>query len=114
LGCTPGPLHTHILIRERKPRTEPERLEVLVHELGHFLGACHSPEFDSVMRPKLGDGRAILRSFRIGFDPLNTLVMNLVAEELARRPVRQLRELRPRTRQRLLDIFSTVLRAMPD
>lgn len=114
LGCTPGPLHTHILIREGKPRTEPERLEVLVHELGHFLGACHSPELDSVMRPKLGDGRAVLRSFRISFDPLNTLAMNLVAEELARRPVRRLSELRPGTRQRLLDIFSTVLRAMPE
>ena len=60
-GCSLGPLHTHILIREWKPRTEPERLEVLVHELGHFLGACHSPENDSVMRPLLGDGRANLR-----------------------------------------------------
>jgi hypothetical protein len=114
LGCTPGPLQTHILIREKKPRTEPERLEVLVHELGHFLGACHSPESDSVMRPKLGDGRAILRSFRIRFDPVNALVMNLIAEELARRPVRSLGELRPRTRKRLLDIFSTLVRAMPD
>ena len=114
LGCTPGPLHTHILIRELKPRTESERLEVLVHELGHFLGACHSPENDSVMRPKLGDGRANLRAFRIGFDPLNALVMSLVAQELAHRPVRGLEELSPATRQRLLEIFATLARTAPD
>ena len=114
LGCTPGPLHTHILIREWKPRTEPERLEVLLHELGHFLGAGHSPEAESVMRPKLGDGRATLRAFRIGLDPVNALVCNLVAEEMARRPVRSFAELSPETRSRLIDIFSTLARAMPD
>jgi hypothetical protein len=113
-GCTQGPLQTHILIREWKPRTEPERLEVLVHELGHFLGACHSPESDSVMRPKLGDGRANLRAFRIGFDPVNALVMSLVAEELARRPLRGLEELNPRNRKRLLDIFATLARTASD
>ena len=115
LGCTPGPLHTHILLREYKNlRTDAEKLEVLVHELGHFLGACHSPENDSVMRPKLGDGRANLRSFRLGFDPVNTLVMNLVAEELARRPVRGLAELSAPTRRRLLDIFASLSRALPE
>lgn len=115
LGCTPGPLHTHILLREYKNlRTEAEKLEVLVHELGHFLGSCHSPEGDSVMRPKLGDGRVNRRSFRLGFDPVNTLVMNLVAEELARRPVRGLAELSAPTRRRLLDIFASLSRALPD
>lgn len=114
LGCTPGPLQSHILIREWKPRSEAERLEVLVHELGHFLGASHSPENDSVMRSKLGDGRANLRSFRIGFDPVNTLVMNLIAEELARRPLRSLGELSAPTRRRLLDIFATLARTTPD
>lgn len=114
LGCTSGVLHTHILLREWKPRTEPQRLEVLVHELGHFLGACHSPEWDSVMRPKLNDGRANLRAFRIGFDPINTLVLNLVAEEMARRRVRGLEELSPPTRKRLLDIFATMARLTPD
>jgi hypothetical protein len=86
----------------------------LVHELGHFLGACHSPENDSVMRPKLGDGRANLRAFRMGFDPVNLLVMNMVTDELARRPVRSLAQLSPPTRKRLIDIFGTLARAMPD
>lgn len=114
LGCTPGPLQTHILIREWRLRSEPEKLEVLLHELGHFFGAAHSPENDSVMRIKLGDGRANLRSFRIGFDPVNTLVMNLIAEEMARRPVRNLGELSAPTRRRLLAIFATLARTTPD
>jgi hypothetical protein len=113
-GCTQGPLKTHILIREWKPRTEPERLEALVHELGHFLGACHSSESDSVMRPKLGDGRVNFRACRLRFDAANTRVMTLVAEELAHRPVHGLEELSPQTRRRLFDIFSTLARAMPD
>lgn len=114
LGCTPAPMHTHILMREYRLRTEPEKLEVLVHELGHFLGACHSPEEDSVMRPKLGDGRAKFRAFRLGFDPVNTLVINLVAEEMARRPLRGFNELSASTRRRLLAIFSTMARVTPD
>jgi hypothetical protein len=114
LGCTHAPLHSHILLREYKLKSEAERLEVLVHELGHFLGACHSPEGDSVMRPRLGDGRANLRAFRIGFDPVNLLVVNLVADELARRPVRSLAQLSPPLRKRLIAIFATLARAMPD
>jgi hypothetical protein len=70
-----------MLVREWSNRiNEPERLEVLVHELGHFLGAVHSPEPDSVMRAILGDRQARANSFRIGFDPVNTLAMNYVAE----------------------------------
>ena len=39
LGGTRGPLNSHILLRESAPTiVEPERLEALVHELGHFLG----------------------------------------------------------------------------
>src|SRR6185437_2834184 len=114
LGATPAPLGTHILIREWSVRSELDRLEILLHELGHFLGACHSPEADSVMRAKLGDGRANHVSFRIGFDPLNTLALNLVAEEFARRPVRSLGELTPETRKRLLEIFSTLSQLSAD
>jgi hypothetical protein len=114
LGCTPGPLQMHILIREYRPRTEAERLEVLVHELGHFLGACHVPDPESAMRAKLGDGKANLRSFRLGYDPLNTLVMNLVAEELAQRPVRGLGMLTAPSRRRLLDLYSSVARSDPE
>ncbi len=114
LGCTRGPFSTHILIREWKPRSDPERLEVLMHEVGHVLGACHSPEGDSVMRPNLADGRSRARAFRVGYDPVNTLVMNLIAEEMASRQARSLRQLSSPTRTRLLDIFSTMTRVLPD
>ena len=114
LGCTRGPFSSHILIREWKPKSDPERLEVLMHEVGHILGACHSPEADSVMRPNLADGRSVALAFRVGYDPVNTLVMNLIAEELARRPVRSLGQLSLPTRTRLLDIFSTMTRVLPD
>ena len=83
LGGTHGPLRPHILIREWSQEiSEPERLEVLVHEMGHFLGAAHTPDDRSVMRPVLGDRRSRARSFRIGFDPSNALVMYLIGEEL--------------------------------
>src|SRR5205085_2261216 len=74
LGGTRSPLHPFILIREHGPGTsDRERLEVLVHELGHFLGAAHSPETNSVMRPNLADKQANRRDFHIMFDPVNAL-----------------------------------------
>ena len=57
-------------------------MEILVHELGHYLGASHTADIDSVMRPQFGDRRSHSTSFRIGFDPLNTLAMNLFSDEL--------------------------------
>lgn len=114
LGGTRLPLHPYILVREWTPTSEPERLEVLLHELGHFLGATHSPEPISVMRPKLGDGRSPARGFRVGYDPLNTLVMNLVAEEHRVRRLRSLAQLTPPTKARLAQIYREVQRAFPD
>ncbi|HXG10513.1 MAG TPA: hypothetical protein VNK04_12195 [Gemmataceae bacterium] len=114
LGGTRPALHSHILIREWYPRSEPERLEVLVHELGHYLGAAHSPEPGSAMRPKLGDGQAAFKRFRIGFDPLNSLAMSLVGEEVRTRGVRSLRELSPATREQLGRVYREIARALPD
>ncbi len=69
LGGTHGALASHVLIRESPGQvSEPERLEVLVHELGHFLGAAHTSDKTSVMRPMLGDRQSAAKSFRIGFD----------------------------------------------
>ena len=40
LGGTRGPLSSHIILRENARNIfEQERVEALVHELGHFLGA---------------------------------------------------------------------------
>ena len=64
LGGTKGPLRRHLLLREWSPSlSESERIELLVHELGHYLGAGHSPESDSIMRPVLGiDSHAARKS----------------------------------------------------
>lgn len=115
LGGTRGALHSHILIREWAQHvTKAERLEVLLHELGHFLGATHSPEGTSVMRATLGDHRAHARSFRIGFDAPNTLIMNLVCEELRARGVASLAHLSPLTKARLRSIYSGLGEVLPN
>ncbi len=115
LGGTRGPLHTHILIREWSQHiNEPERLEVLLHELGHFLGSVHSPAPDSVMRAMLGDRQARAKDFRVGFDPVNTLAMSMVSEDLRARPVRSFQELSSETQLRLNDIYYSIGKATPN
>ena len=115
LGGTRGPLNNHILLREWSQYvSEPERLELLVHELGHFLGAVHSPEPDSVMRVILGDKQARVRKFQIHFDPLNMLAMNLVAEEWRVHPLRSFYQLSPETMTRLHAIYAAISQTMPE
>lgn len=115
LGGTRGPLSSHILLREWSLHiSESERLELLLHELAHFLGAAHSPESDTAMRPVLGDRQARSRRFRIGLDPVNTLAVNLVSEEIAERGVRSFAELTPPTKLRLAAVYKELQRAMPD
>jgi hypothetical protein len=115
LGGTRGPLHTHLLIREWvNHNSEAERLEVLIHELGHFLGAVHSPESTSVMRRVLGDRQAREVKFRIGFDPLNTLAMCLLGSELRARPLVRLADLQPATQVELRKLYTELSRALPD
>ncbi|HEV3006764.1 MAG TPA: hypothetical protein VGX78_20000, partial [Pirellulales bacterium] len=119
-GCAPsagerGALKPHLLIREwSEHATEPERFEHLVHELGHYLGAAHSPEPDSVFRAVLGDGRARRRGYRIRFDPVNTLAMCLVGEALQARPIRSPADLGADARATLAQIYATLAAALPD
>jgi hypothetical protein len=61
---------------------------MLLHELGHVFGAVHIADSDSLMRPKLENRRARDRQFLLGFDPVNTLVMNLVTSELLQKKIR--------------------------
>jgi hypothetical protein len=115
LGGTRGPLQRHILLREWSQHvSEPEKLELLVHELGHHLGAAHSPETDAVMRPLLADRQSRAKKFIIRFDPLNTLAMNLVAEEVRERGIRQFSELTLPTKQKLRAIYTDIDKALPD
>jgi hypothetical protein len=109
LGGIPGPFFSHLLIREWPQRvSEAERLEVLIHELGHYLGASHSPEQVSCMRPVVGDRQANSRNFRLGYDPVNTLILNLVSEEMRTRGISDMRQLRFSTKAQLAGLYTTL------
>lgn len=115
MAGTRGALHGHILVRDwSRQMSEPERLELLVHELGHFLGASHSPEQNSVMRPVLGDRQAVRKGFEVRFDPVNTLVIAMVGEELRRRHVGQLADMTMGTKLRLRQIYQSLSPTLPD
>lgn len=85
LAICAGPLSRHILLREHGPEiTETERLEMLLHEIGHVFGAVHVRDSGSLMRIKMEERRARDRHFSLGFDPFNTLIVNLTIEEFLR------------------------------
>ncbi len=114
LGGTRGPLHSHILIREWSQHIpEPQRVELLLHELGHYLGAAHSPEPDSIMRPVLIDRTTRNKRFPIQFDPVNTLLIYIVGEEIRYRHVWQFAKFGNPTKRRLWQIYGELDRAAP-
>ncbi len=99
IGGAKGPFCPYILIREwGRQITDSERLEILVHELGHYLGAAHSPDSKSVMRPDISDRQSRARSFKIGFDTVNARILRIIGDELRKRPVGYLAQLHRRRR----------------
>lgn len=115
LGGTRGPLRDHILIRENAPSVlETERMEVLLHELGHFLGAAHSTSPKSVMRPIVGDGQARVKSFEVGFDKENAAIINLIGREIRDRKIKRFEQISPRTLGRLDFHYRKLLREFPE
>lgn len=115
LGGTRGPMRKHILIREgTKVGSEVERLEVLVHELAHYLGAAHSPDQTSVMRPILGDGQSRARSFQIKLDAPNARIVSIVSGEMANRNVRSLHQMSLPARAQVRELYAGIARAFPE
>jgi hypothetical protein len=109
MGGTRGPLHSHILLKERASNIlETERLELLVHELGHFLGATHTPNQQSVMRPLIKPGLQRAAGAEVRFDPANTLLISMVGEEIRRRGIRKLEDASPDVRRRMGEIYAAL------
>lgn len=111
LGGQRRPLASHLLMCERGNVSEIEKCELLCHELGHYLGAAHSIEPQSVMRLVLSDGRQARHRFC--FDPLNTLALGMISERLAAGKLRSLDDLDGATRGRLVEIYGTLGQALP-
>jgi O-antigen ligase/VanZ family protein len=110
---TAGPLTSHLLIfAGPTPANERERLQNLLHALGHYLGAAHSPESDSIMRSAFGHGATDTRA-NLRFDPINALAVALVGEEFGNSAPQNLSELEPRLRQRLASVYGTLTEAVP-
>ena len=109
------PLCTRLLLPDAQPKlTKGDHLELLVHELGHYLGAVHSAEPTSVMRTSLQAKDADHRRAGVTIiDPVNTLVMNLIGEELRLRKPRNLTSIPRSTRQYLQAIYEELARGLP-
>ena len=108
-------MRKHILIREGAPNIqEVERLEVLVHELAHYLGAAHSGDINSVMRPVLGDGRSRARTFRIRLDKSNAKIVQLVSTEMATRNINSMHLLTMPTRTAIRDQYMLLAKENPE
>lgn len=103
----------HVLMREWTPREEAERTEALVHHLGRALGAVPVPDVGSVMREQLGNGLALHAEYRMRFDPLNALVLNVWAEERRSGKVETAADLSPNGRARLKRVYGALLKAKP-
>lgn len=112
-GACRGFPTTHILLREARPRAESEKVEALVHQLGLAFGAVLTPDPGSVMRATLGDGRAMHPKYRMRFDPLNVLAMNIWADELRRGPVARTADVSALNRTRLTRVYKALLKARP-
>jgi hypothetical protein len=107
-GLERQPLCTHLLLPDvHAGFTADDQLKLLVHELGHYLGAVHSSQSDSVMRPKFLEPS----SGAPAVDPVNVLAMSLIGDEIRSRPTRSLASLPRNTRQYLHAIYVEQARA---
>lgn len=101
----PGLLDSHIVIPDVQTTfSAQDQLMALIHALGHFLGAVDTSEASSVMNPEyaaIGAGK----HHRDYFDPLNVLIMNIVAEDLIFRGVGQVDQFSTGTRDYLSALY---------
>jgi hypothetical protein len=111
-GACRGLGAAHVLVREWVPRDEGEQVEILLRYLAVAFGAVESPDTDSVMRARLGDGQARFAGFVIRLDPLNALALNLWADQ-RRAGVMDLAEVPPISRPHLLRVYRALAAGAP-
>ncbi|MGQ9505677.1 MAG: hypothetical protein ACUVQR_12295 [Thermogutta sp.] len=103
--ANPRLLDSHIILPDVQGTFSPQdQLMSLIHALGHFLGAVDTVEPSSVMNPNYVATGAESQQ-RDYFDPLNVLIMNIVAEELIFRGVGQAGQFSTGTRDYLSAIY---------
>ncbi len=112
-GFARQPLWPYLLVRDANLRTDPERTEAVVREVGHFLGAGHTPDPRSAMRGKPADGRPLAGRYPIGLDPLNLLAVGIWADELRAGKPKSVADLKPASRERLAVIYKTLSGLLP-
>jgi hypothetical protein len=112
-GVNRGVGGRHILLRESRPKNEPERVEALLRYLAQALGAVGSPDPGSAMRAKLGDGYILHAGSVLRLDPLNALALNLWADERRRDPGAGFGALSAPNRHRLTRVYKALLKAAP-
>jgi hypothetical protein len=98
-------------LREWWPKSEAERVEVMLHFVARALGAVGSPDPGSAMRPKLADSYILRAGAVLRLDPLNALALNLWADERRRDPAVELATLAPVYRHRLARIYGALKQA---
>jgi len=77
------PLAGHLLLPLAGPHVaESDLQEYVLHGLGHYLGATHAADTQSIFRGTLR-GQAAAAAGEIVVDPLNALILNLVGRQWA-------------------------------
>ncbi|MFM8273530.1 MAG: hypothetical protein ACKODX_14550, partial [Gemmata sp.] len=112
-GQSRGLAGRHVLVREWRPKGEPERAEVLVHFLAKALGAAGTPDPGSALRAQLGNGYALRADAVVRLDPLNALLLNLWADERRRDPAVTFDTLSAANRVRIARLYKALLKSAP-
>ena len=112
-GANRGLSGRHILLREGRPKNEPERVELLFHFLAQRLGAVGTPDPGSAMRSKLGNGYFLRVGSVLRLDPLNALALNLWGDERRREPGVEFGTLSAPNRYRLTRAYKALVKAAP-
>ncbi len=109
-----GPFGTHFVFRDGALRGDGDRQEVVLQEIGLWLGAARTKDPYSVMRLKLGDGAANRAGFFVQFDPVNLVVVNIWAKYRRAGKLQTWADISPTDRLRLEVLYKTLAQICPD